>query len=293
MPTDSPQGPHLSLDLQRAHGTGERRTGFAALPVELLHLICRQLCLCSYCDPDPEGLDIPHSPVIFRNDLDSLSRTCRTLRQVAQPYIFHAFGYYDSHFALRLYFKFTIQLAHIADQVRRVTLNSIWGDLVLLSHLTGLHILRVLAFSPGTIGFTSHMSFPSLKEFCYGPCLVKSSVVELQDARKDLRAVLGAAERLSRLTCHRLFHDINMTPFIFLRLPSCKISILELHQCWLPHGTFRRFVANFPCLKKFRFRSTARLRYETGEHRRLPEDGPGRLADALDGKSINILQAEI
>lgn len=269
------------------HGQDEARTGLARLPAEVLHLICAQLCLCSSCGPKRDPFDdTPLRTVQFKDDLDSLSRTCKFIRKVAQPYVFHVFGSWTRLFTLRLTLKLYFRTPHVAGQVRRITLNSIWGELGLLSILTGLHTLRVFAIKAGGIGAESYLSFPCLAEVCYGPNLDTTSIVSMEDAGTDLRAIFNAAkEKLSYLRCHRLCHNLSISPLIPWKLSADHITTLDLHQCWLPHETFKRFITDFPSLKSFRFKTTLRLRSRSGEYEQFSEDGPERLADATDGES--------
>lgn len=272
------------------HSEDTIRTGLATLPAEVLHLVCRLLCLCSYCEPpklDPLD-ESPLIPVQFKADLDSLARTCQFIRNVAQPYIFHVLGAWDKQFVHRPALKISVDLPHVANQVRAITLNSIWGEKFSLSRMTGLKSLRVSAVIAGGMGLESQLSFPCFQKLCYGPSLETDSVVGMEDARKDLRAILSASEKMSHLRCQRLRHDITSSPFILLRLPACRITTLELHKCWLPHGTFRRFMANFPCLETFKFMYSMFSTHRDLQLQVMPtfeEDGPGRVADAVDGES--------
>lgn len=275
------------------HGQGQVRTGLARLPVEVLRLICEQLCLCSSCGPERVALDdSPLRTVQFKDDLDSLSKTCKFMRKVAQPYIFHIFGSWDSQFTLRLALKLAVEVPHVAKHVRRITLNSIWGDISLLHLLTGLHTLRVFATKAGGIGLESGVSFQCLQDLCYGPKLVTDFIVPIADAVLDLEWILSAAKELSSLRCHRLCHSLSLSPFIPLTLSPCHITTLDLHQCWLPHKTFREFLTNFPSLQNFRFKDSLRLR-SGGQYQSFPEDGPERLADAMDGEFLSLDDLEI
>lgn len=280
---------HSSPRVANHYHSQEIRTGLASLPVEMLQLICRLLCLCSHCElPDVDPLDMsPLIPVQFKADLDSLTRTCQYMRDVAQPYIFHDLGTWDKHFNHRPALKISVDLPHVAKQVRAITLNSIWGEKFSLSRMTRLTRLRVNTKLTGGIGLESQLSFPCLREFFYGPSLDTNFGVGMRDARTDLRAILSASEKMSHLRCQRLRHDIASSPLILLRLPACKITTLELHKCWLPHGTFRRFMTNFPCLEAFKFMYSMFSTW--GDLRVTPtfeEDGPGRVADAADGESL-------
>lgn len=270
------------------HDQDRIRTGLAAAPAEVIHLVCRLLCLCSYCEPNPNPLELsPLNPVRFRDDLDAFSKTCKFVRDVAQPYLFHVFGPNDRERTRRLSLKLSVEIPHVADQIRRIALDSLFGELSLLNRLTGLQTLRVIARNAGKTGLERQLSFPCLKELCYGPGLDTVSVVHMEDARKDLRAILSAAENLSHLRCHNLRHKSSTTPFIFLWLPACKITTLRLHQCWLPHETFKRFMANFVRLENFKLQSTMRLRSRSGGYVGYPSDGPERLADATDGEYLS------
>lgn len=278
---------HSSPRVANHYHSQEIRTGLAVLPVEMLQLICRLLCLCSHCEPpDIDPLDMaPLVPVQFKADLDSLTRTCQFIREVAQPYIFHVLGTWDKHPIHRPALKICVDLPHVAKQVRAITLNSIWGDKVSLSRMTGLRRLRVNTIIAGRIGLESQLSFPCLRELCYGLSLETNAVVDMEDARTDLRAILSASEKMSHLRCQRLCHDIVSSPFILLRLPACKITTLELHKCCLPHGTFKRFLANFPCLEAFKFmHSMPSSSTDFWGSSIFEAHGPGRLADAADGE---------
>ncbi|AEO67909.1 uncharacterized protein THITE_117774 [Thermothielavioides terrestris NRRL 8126] len=75
------------------HGHGAPSTprgpGLMILPVELLSEICRLLCLHCYAEHDAEAAFAPPK----RDEqvaLRSLCLTCRLLRTVAQPFLFHA-----------------------------------------------------------------------------------------------------------------------------------------------------------------------------------------------------------
>lgn len=269
------------------HGRYGIRTGLAAAPAELIHIVCRLLCLCSYCEPEPNPspFDLtPLNPVRFRDDLDSLSKTCKFVRDVAQPYLFHVFGPNDRNSTPRLAAKLSaVELPHVANQVRRITLNSVCGELSLLNRLTGLQTLRVMTTRAGGIGLESQLSFPCLKEFFYGG---SDLITPMENARKDLRAILSAAENLTHLRCQALWHSSETTPFILLRLPACNITTLELYACWLPHEICKRFLANFVRLENFKLDLTMWLCSDTGLRVPYPEDGPERVADATDGESL-------
>lgn len=305
--------PKVSVDKYRLadKSHGERpwiRTGLAKLPPELIHLVCGQLCRCWYCEPKPYPLIyLRDGFVAFRNDLDSLSKTCRFLCAVAQPYLFHdiespspdylmrTFKGRNDRTNRRLLKTLESKVPHLANHVRRITVNSINTELSLLRRLTGLWSLRVPAFEPGGRGLESYLSFPCLRVLHYGPLLTfptyqsfRGYRARIKDAGRDLRAVLTAAPSLSHLSCHRLWHNVFVSPFIPLKLPACQITTLELHECWLSRDTFIRFMANFPRLKTFRLWRTmclclADLSNES-EVYTFPPDGPGRIADAADGE---------
>lgn len=278
---------HSSPRVANHYHSQEIRTGLATLPVELLQIICRLLCLCSHCEPaEVDPLDMsPLVPVQFKADLDSLTRTCQFIRGVAQPYIFHVVGTWDKHPIHRPALKISVELPHVAKEIRAITLNSIWGDKVSLSHMTGLRRLQVNTIKAGGIKLESQLSLPRLREVCYGPSLETKAVVDMENARADLRAILSASENMSHLRCHRLYHDIVSSPFILMRLPACKITTLELHKCCLPHGTFKGFMANFPCLEAFKFMySMPSSSIDFWGNQVFEGDGPGRLADAADGE---------
>lgn len=284
------------------------RSGLAKLPPELIQLVCRQLCRCWYCTPRPCPLVyLPDGFVAFRDALDSLSKTCRFICAVAQPYLFHdiegpspdylmeKFKRRNDRTNKRLLGTLCSKIPHIANHVRRITLNSITNDLFLLKRLTGVRSLRVSALSAGGIRLENNLSFPCLRELHYGPLLTYPTYQSfpgyragIEDARLDLRAVLHAAPSLSHLSCYRLWHDVSLSPFILLKLPACHITTLDLNECWLPHGTLIRFIANFPRLKSFRLWRTmslclADLSNETGVYT-FPSNGPGRIVDAADGE---------
>lgn len=281
------------------------RSGLARLPPELIHLVCRHLCLCWFCEPRrcpliylPYGTGV----VKFRYALDRLSKTCRFLCAVAQPYLFHdierpstdsrKFRRRNNQITTRLFRTFCSRLPHIANQVRRITLNSILDDLLLLRRLTGLRSLYVPAFSAGGTGLGSYLSFPCLHELHYGPKLTfpnyripsKWPKVGIEDTGSDLRAVLTAAPNLSHLSCQRLWHDVSLSPLILVKLPACQITTLELHHCWLSCGTLISFMANFPLLKNFQIWETMDPE-ETGVET-FPMNGPERIADATNGEIL-------
>jgi hypothetical protein len=263
-----------------------------------------------------------------RMALHALSTTCRFLYAISQPYLFHspsriplnllkrfdprntyqdgtsdwfpganAQNFVKAFLGRRMtrtsqeLFDHLVKRPHIINQVRRLDLNSVADNLLFLRRLTGLSELRLIAQQTGAggIGLENYLSFPCLRELHYVPVHHTRSVVRLEDARKDLRAILAAAPNLSTLRCSRLWHDVSLSPFVLLKLPACNITSLELRECWLPHGTFKRFLANFTRLKNFKI---GRTRYPnllksagiSGLEPRLPKDGPGRIADAIDGE---------
>jgi len=285
--------PKINIDKSRSdphHGRPWIRTGLARLPPELIHLVCRRLCLCWYCQPRLDPLDeSSHGLVQFRNALDSLSKTCNFLCAVAQPYLFHTFRGASQDLVERSRDCYTlfIEFPHLASQVRRMTFNSMPAALFFLRRLTGLWTLRITATGEGGIGPESYLSLQCLLEFRYGPLLDSKSKVSIENASKDMRAILTAAPSLSHLRCHRLFESYSLSPFVLPELPACHITTLELHQCWLPHGTLIRFIANFPRLKFFRLEKTmpSHLASQSRRYHAYPSDGPQRLADGTDGES--------
>lgn len=285
------------------------RNGLAQLPPEVIHFVCRHLCLCWYCEPRPcpfieltDGTDV----VKFRDALDCLSKTCRFLCAVAQPYLFHdierpsmdsptdlkKFKHRNGLITTRIYRALFPRLLHIASQVLRITVNSILDDLLLLRCLTGLRSLCVPAFSAGGTGLGSSLSFPCLHELYYGPISTfpiyrdpsKRPKVGIEHAGSDLRAVLTAAPNLSYLSCQRLWHDVSLSPLILVKLPACQITTLELDHCWLSCGTLISFMVNFPLLKNFQIWETMDPR-EAGVER-FPMNGPERIADATNGEIL-------
>lgn len=285
------------------------RGGLARLPPELIDAICKHLCGCWHCGPKGLWAEHVRTNVQHREALNSLSRTCRFLCSVAQPYLFHALeipsrykfcegkGDYDKDLrGIDRFRNLLVELPHIVSQIRRITLNSITDDLLILRRLTGLGTLRLLRASNYGDGLQTHLSFPCVRNLFYGPQVqssystFKGYKVGLEDAKKDLQAILGAAPRLSCLECYRLWHDVPSSPTIPLKFPATNVTSLGLTHCWLPHETFKLFMASFPRLKTFRLWGTLPpVHIYPSEDRAtflMPAQGPERIADAVDGEFL-------
>lgn len=276
-----------SIDKQD-HDGHKRQSGLEKLPVELLRLICRELCLCSYCEPNFDPLDgSPLNPVQFRHDLNSLSRTCQYACPVAQPYVFHVLRDHDKYSALTLAMKLPVKIPHVIDQIRTITLNSIWVGRPLLQLLTGLRTLHVLEWGGHTDKFKSQLSFPCLRQICYGPSLDGDSFTAIQPEHRGLRDIMSAAENVTHLRYQRLFNKEGSWTGGPWKLPPCKTTTVEFYQCWLSGANIKMLMDKFYCLKNFKFDSMIYSRDRFGRLPAHPPGQPNRLADAKDGESLS------
>lgn len=277
----------LSTDNQD-HDGHKPQSGLEKLPVELLRLICRELCLCSYCEPNLDPLDgSPLSPVQFRHDLNSLSRTCQHARSVAQPYVFHVLRDHDKYSSLILAMKLPVKLPHVTEQIRTISLKSIWEGSPLLQLLTGLRTLHVLEWDGQTDRFKGQLSYPCLRQICYGPSLDGDSFTHIQLAHRSLRDVIRAAENVSHLRYQRIFSKKPLLTHGPWEPPTCRITTLEFYQCWLSGANIKVLVDKFRCLKNFKFDSMIYFRDRLGRSPAHPPGQPNRLADAQDGESLS------
>lgn len=304
--------PRINTDISRhpseAHpGRIWIREGLARLPPEVIGLICKHLCGCWFCGPRGQWAQHFRAHVQYRDAINSLSRTCRFVCSVTQPYLFHVldtaspYEYYheerkyDNELITIVRFRnLAVELPHIVSQIRRITLNSITDDLLFLRRLTGLGTLRLLQASKFGVVLETHLSFPCARNFFFGPQIAtpcgtfRGQKLALGDANKDLQAILGAAPKLSCLECYRLWHDVSSSPAITRKLPASHITSLGFIQCWFPHETFKKFMASFPRLKAFRLWEIMPPAHiyplEDGATILMPAHGPERVADAVDGE---------
>lgn len=272
------------------HNGHETGSGLEKLPVELLRLICRELCLCSYCEPNFDPLDeSPLNPVQFRHDLNSLSRTCKYARSVAQPYVFHVLRDHDKYSAIALAMKLPVKIPHVTEEIRTISLNSIWGASPLLQLLTGLRTLHVSGCDGRIDRFKGQLSFPCLRQICCGPSLDGNSFMNIEPSQRSLREVMSAAENLSHLRYQRLFNSKELwySTIDPWNLPPCKITTLEFYQCWLSGANVKMLMDKFHCLRSFKFDSKISFRNRLGRLQPHPENQPDPLADAQDGESCH------
>lgn len=298
--TSSPKPQTGDRHFDMTHASADRPTSqqrwVGGLPPDIWLCILDQLC--PHCRPGPvlkpgvvfterrSGSVIPGPlPQRSRLDLLSMTMTCRTLRNLAQSYLFHCCDRPSGYSFLRLR-RTVARRPDLARVIKEIAVPSHLYQRCFLARLSNVRTLdfgiqpflssgQWKGISPtnilGRVGCLEKLGDLILKPFS------DYRIVDTAHGRLWLESLMHAAPELRSLRCYRFTDfsfDLTTQDIVFpaknaspnyARLPKNKITSLRLLYTWFRFQSLQKLLGNFKELREFKltrinqaFRSTYR-----------------------------------
>lgn len=283
--TSSPKPQTEDSHFDMTHAGADRGTSHqrwvGGLPPDIWLCILDQLC--PHCRPGPalkpgveftertNGSMIPGPlPTRSRRDLLSMTMTCRTLRDLAQSYVFHCCDRPSDYLLLKLR-RTVARRPDLARGVRKIAASSDICSRPILARLGNLRTLNfgIRPFPSSALWKARSLperlvpagSLEKLENLMLMP--MSSEIVDTAHGRHWLENLMHAAPELRNL-CYYRFTDFeysftddivfpaeDATPN-YAGLPENKITSLNLLQTWFRFHSLEKLLSNFKELREFK-----------------------------------------